>query len=153
MLVKVLLIKILVLSWGIWYFIWSFHFSLVDHIVLFEKDLYCFVTWNQVEISHLKTNFVFMKISFFPIIYIYCWSDRYWLSLHDIFCKIYTNHRPDPKFRLCFYSPQRTHIWEHLRKFPLALMGVLAPGSAHAWASARPPINTSGNFSAHVSAE
>ena len=30
--------------------------------------------------------------------------------------------------------------------FPLALMGVLAPGSAHAWPSAQPPINTSGNF-------
>ena len=32
-------------------------------------------------------------------------------------------------------------------------MGVLAPGSAHARPSARPPIDTSGNFSAHVSAE
>ena len=37
--------------------------------------------------------------------------------------------------------------------FPLAPMGVLAPGSAHARPSARPPIDTSGNFSAHVSAE
>ena len=34
---------------------------------------------------------------------------------------------------------------------PLAPMGVLAPGSAHAWRSTRPPIDTSGNFSAHVS--
>ena len=32
-------------------------------------------------------------------------------------------------------------------------MGVLAPGSAHARPSARPPIDTSGNFPAHVSAE
>ena len=32
-------------------------------------------------------------------------------------------------------------------------MGVLAPGSAHARPSARPPINTSGNFPAHVSVE
>ena len=31
-------------------------------------------------------------------------------------------------------------------------MGVLAPGSAHARPSARPPIDTSGNFPAHVSA-
>ena len=31
--------------------------------------------------------------------------------------------------------------------------GVLAPGSAHAGPSARPPINMSGNFPAHVSAE
>ena len=30
-------------------------------------------------------------------------------------------------------------------------MGVLAPGSAHARPSARPPIDTSGNFSAHMS--
>ena len=38
-------------------------------------------------------------------------------------------------------------------KFPLAPMGVLAPGSAHVRPSARPPIDTSGNFPAHVSAE
>ena len=31
--------------------------------------------------------------------------------------------------------------------------GVLAPGSAHARPSARPLINTSRNFSAHISAE
>jgi hypothetical protein len=37
-------------------------------------------------------------------------------------------------------------------KFPLAPMGVLTPGSAHARTSARPPIDTSGNFPAHVSA-
>ena len=36
-------------------------------------------------------------------------------------------------------------------KFPLAPLGVLAPGSAHARPSARPPIDTSGNFSAHMS--
>ena len=30
-------------------------------------------------------------------------------------------------------------------------MGVLAPGSAHARPSAQPPIDTSGNFSAHIS--
>ena len=36
-------------------------------------------------------------------------------------------------------------------KFPLAPMGVLAPGSAHARPSARPPIDTNGNFSAHMS--
>ena len=35
--------------------------------------------------------------------------------------------------------------------FPLAPMGVLAPGSAHARPSARPPIDTSGNFSVHMS--
>ena len=32
-------------------------------------------------------------------------------------------------------------------------MGVLAPGSAHARPTAQPPIDVSGNFSAHVSAE
>ena len=32
-------------------------------------------------------------------------------------------------------------------------MGVLAPRSAHARPSAQPPINVSGNFPAHVSAE
>ena len=30
-------------------------------------------------------------------------------------------------------------------------MGVLAPGSAHARPSAQPPIDTNGNFSAHMS--
>ena len=36
---------------------------------------------------------------------------------------------------------------------PLALMGVLAPVSAHAGPSAQPPIGTSGIFPACVSAE
>ena len=38
-------------------------------------------------------------------------------------------------------------------KFPLAPMGVLAPGSAHVRPSARPPIDTSGNFTAPMSEE
>ena len=38
-----------------------------------------------------------------------------------------------------------------LLEFPLASMGVLAPGSVHARPSAQPPIDTSGNFSAHMS--
>ena len=38
-------------------------------------------------------------------------------------------------------------------EFPLAPMGVLAPVSAHAGHSAQPPISTSGNFPARVSAE
>jgi hypothetical protein len=42
---------------------------------------------------------------------------------------------------------------EKYAKFPLTPMGVLAPGSAHARPSARPPIDTSGNFPAHISAE
>ena len=32
-------------------------------------------------------------------------------------------------------------------------MGVLTPGSAHARPSAQPPIDVSGNFPAHLSAE
>ncbi len=40
-----------------------------------------------------------------------------------------------------------------LLKIPLAPMGVLAPVSAHAGHSAQPPIDTSGNFPARVSAE
>ena len=44
--------------------------------------------------------------------------------------------------------PKWVLIWKF--KFPLAPMGVLAPGSAHARPSAQPPINTSGNISAHV---
>ena len=38
-------------------------------------------------------------------------------------------------------------------KFPLAHMGVLTPRSAQIQPSAQPPIDTSGNFSPHVSAE
>ena len=44
-------------------------------------------------------------------------------------------------------------IFHTLYKFPLAPMGVLAPRSAHGRPSARPPIDLSGNFPAHVSAE
>ena len=42
---------------------------------------------------------------------------------------------------------------ENIMKFPLAQMGVLVPGSAHARPFTRPPIDTSGNFPAHMSAE
>ena len=38
-------------------------------------------------------------------------------------------------------------------KIPLAPMGVLAPVSSHAGPSAQPPIEVSGNFPTHVSAE
>ena len=44
-------------------------------------------------------------------------------------------------------------VGEKQQQFPIAPMGVLAPGSAHARPSAQPPIDTSGNFSAHMSAE
>jgi hypothetical protein len=44
-------------------------------------------------------------------------------------------------------------VWLSFEKFPLAPMGVIAPGSAHARPSARPPIDTSGYFPAPVSAE
>ena len=40
-----------------------------------------------------------------------------------------------------------------IEKFPLTLMGFLAPGSAHARPSAQPPIDMSVNFPAHMSAE
>ena len=40
-----------------------------------------------------------------------------------------------------------------IKEIPLAPMGVLAPGSAHARPSARLTIDTSGNFPAHMSAE
>ena len=43
------------------------------------------------------------------------------------------------------------HVYN--KKFPLALIGVLAPMSTHAGPSAQPPIGTSGIFPAHVSAE
>ena len=36
------------------------------------------------------------------------------------------------------------------KKFPLAPMGVLAPGSPHAGLFAQPPIDTSGIFLAHL---
>ena len=38
-------------------------------------------------------------------------------------------------------------------KIPLAPMGVLAPGSAHARPSALPPIKASEKFSAHMSSK
>ena len=47
-----------------------------------------------------------------------------------------------------FQTPMKTPC-----RFPLAPMGVLAPGSAHARASVRPPIDTSWYFPAPASAE
>ena len=55
------------------------------------------------------------------------------------------------QFMLHMFGPQTVEEGEE-EKFPLAPMGVLAPGSAHARPSARPPIDTSGNFPANVSA-
>ena len=42
---------------------------------------------------------------------------------------------------------------DEIDKFPLAPMGVLDPVSVHVGPSARPPIGTSGNFPARLSAE
>ena len=53
---------------------------------------------------------------------------------------------------LCEKSIQITREREQ-EEFPLAPMGVLATGSPHARSSARPPIDTSGNYPARVSAE
>ena len=54
------------------------------------------------------------------------------------------------KEKLCFcLSGVGLVVW--CWKFPLAPMGVLDPGSAHTRPSARPPIDTSGNYSAHMS--
>ena len=41
---------------------------------------------------------------------------------------------------------------ESIFHFPLEFPLVLAPGSAHARPSTQPPIKTSGNFKAHLSA-
>jgi hypothetical protein len=57
-----------------------------------------------------------------------------------------------PKYTKILFENMNAR-YSNRNKFPLAPMGVLAPGSAHARPSARPPIDTSGNFSAHVSAE
>ena len=52
----------------------------------------------------------------------------------------------NPNFR-CWTPPI---IYKY---FPLTPMGVLVPGSAHAILSTGPPINMSGNYLAHMSAE
>ena len=52
------------------------------------------------------------------------------------------------------FSPLAVYVLtQTFLKFPLAPMGVLAPGSAHARPSAQPPIDMSGNFPEHVSAD
>ena len=57
---------------------------------------------------------------------------------------LYSRHVKEP-------STEKTMELLEVIKFPLAPMGVLAPGSAHARPSAQPPIDTSGKFSAHMS--
>ena len=53
------------------------------------------------------------------------------------------------------HSSQRKDLtyWKAKEGIPLTSMGVLAPGSANARPSTQPPIDVSGNFPAHVSAE
>ena len=61
---------------------------------------------------------------------------------------------PPPPLIVLSYDFVRNHQYCHLLvQFPLTPMGVLAPESAHARPSAQPPIDTSGNFPAHMSAE
>ena len=62
-------------------------------------------------------------------------------------------HRRERKFSIicpCMGSLQKN---KKCLEFPLTPMGVLALGSARARPSAQPPIDMSGNFPAHVSAE
>ena len=86
------------------------------------------------------------------------------IQYHIISCQIFAGTDGGPRFLVCarltLRSVPHRQQWKYLahvsvaerkwREFPLAPMGVLAPGSAHAWPSARPPIDTSGNFSVHV---
>ena len=58
-----------------------------------------------------------------------------------------------PLIHILWNISQFPFLGYDLYEFPLAPMGVLAPGSAHARPSAQPPINMSGYFPAHVSAE
>ena len=58
------------------------------------------------------------------------------------------------RWRTIMKSRRRKDMVRKIRIiFPLTPMGVLAPGSAHGRPSAQPPIDMSGNFPAHVSAE
>ena len=50
-------------------------------------------------------------------------------------------------------TTSRTFVAVRIKEFPLAPMGVLAPGYAHTRPSAQPPINNSGNFPTHMSVE
>ena len=62
-------------------------------------------------------------------------------------------HRHQLRKRSVSILPRSYYKFRKQMIFPLAPMGVLALGSAHARPSARPPINTSRNFPAHMSAE
>ena len=50
-------------------------------------------------------------------------------------------------------TDEKVYNFKNNSKFPLTPMGVLAPRSAHARPSDRPPIDMSGKFLPHVSAE
>ena len=50
-------------------------------------------------------------------------------------------------------SVARKEIFQKVKEIPLTPMGVLAPVSAHVGLSTQPPIDVSGNFPAHSSAE
>ena len=66
------------------------------------------------------------------------------VTISSLNCKNY-----DTSLNFRHYVTRRIY---HI-KFPLAPMGVLVPGSAHARPSTQPPIDTSGNIPAHMSAE
>ena len=99
--------------------------------------LFCFLEYHSVSSSIFKYPHVSSSILMYPHV-----STDIWFSGSGSMSHPYT---------LCLgyvlFSKKYTY------EFPLAPMGVLAPGSAHARPSARPPIDTSGNFPAHMSAE
>ena len=75
----------------------------------------------------------------------FSWTDHHsQVSIH-LYCKQRKLSKPMKA------KAQITVLTNNRAQFPLAPMGVLGPGSAQARPSARPPIDTSGNFSAHMS--
>ena len=80
------------------------------------------------------------------------WSDSF--SFRKILCTLNLNiFVPTQEWQRVEVQVALKIVIKQPTQFPLAPMGVLAPGSAHATPSAQPPIDTSGNFPPHLSAE
>ena len=121
----------------------------------FSANICCILYFGQVhlggfEMKHIETanhkfvNSWFMVSNFSSDQSLYLHQTNYLINLSKFLKKLWN-------LALSVVEEKDSLVSEKGVQYPLAPMGVLAPGSAHARPSARPPIDTSGNFSAHMS--
>ena len=77
-------------------------------------------------------------------------QEIFWKNIRKLKIELQQKQKFYKKYQMNYF-PLKRKGGKEINKIPLAPMEVLAPGSTHARPYARPPIDTSGNLSAHMS--